>query len=50
MLIVGGGAALTAIATYLAWLGLRSLRASWRVREAERHRREQREFHLAPGE
>jgi threonine/homoserine/homoserine lactone efflux protein len=36
MLIVGGGAALTVIAAYFVWLGVRSLRASWRSRQAER--------------
>jgi threonine/homoserine/homoserine lactone efflux protein len=58
MLIVGGGAALAAIAVYLIWLSLRSLRASWRARQAERRaayhserRHEARhEFHPAPGE
>lgn len=59
MLIVGGGAALTAIAAYLAFIGVKSLRASWRARQAERrelaHRSERRrdahaEFHPAPGE
>jgi threonine/homoserine/homoserine lactone efflux protein len=57
MLIVGGGAALAAIATYLIWLSVRSLRAAWRARAAERRaaqhaerRHEEREFHLAPGE
>jgi threonine/homoserine/homoserine lactone efflux protein len=62
MLIVGGGAALTAIAAYLIWLSVRSLRASWRARQAERravHQSElqterrqdaRREFHPAPGE
>jgi threonine/homoserine/homoserine lactone efflux protein len=32
MLIVGGSAALIAIAVYLAWIGVKSLRASWRAR------------------
>jgi hypothetical protein len=55
MLIVGGGAALTAITLYLAWFSIRSLRASWRKRalarcEAERRRKAPAEFHLAPGE
>jgi threonine/homoserine/homoserine lactone efflux protein len=36
MLIVGGSAALTAIAVYLAWIGVKSLRASWRARAAAR--------------
>jgi threonine/homoserine/homoserine lactone efflux protein len=39
MVIVGGGAALTAIAVYLAFFALKSLRASRRARagsEAER--------------
>ncbi len=36
MLIVGGGAALTVIAAYFAWLGFKSLRAAWRARQAER--------------
>jgi hypothetical protein len=35
MLIVGGAAALTVIAAHFAWLGVRSLRASWRARQAE---------------
>ncbi|MGZ9116643.1 MAG: hypothetical protein ACXW3V_06845 [Methylocystis sp.] len=58
MLIVGGGAALTAIAAWIAWLLARSLRASWRERaqagradprqDARRH--EARTAHLAPGE
>lgn len=38
MLIVGGGAALIAIAVYLAWISVRSLRASWRARRAARRR------------
>jgi hypothetical protein len=50
MLIVGSGAALAAIATYLIWLSVRSLRAAWRARAAEQRRHEEREFHLAPGE
>jgi threonine/homoserine/homoserine lactone efflux protein len=54
MLIVGGGAALTAIAAYLAFIGVKSLRASWRARhEPVRRsecRHEAREFHPAPGE
>jgi threonine/homoserine/homoserine lactone efflux protein len=50
MLIVGGGAALTAIAAYLAFIGVKSLRAAWRARAAEQRRHEEREFHLAPGE
>jgi threonine/homoserine/homoserine lactone efflux protein len=58
MLIVGGGAALTAIAAYLVWLSVRSLRASWRTRQArrklahqsERRHEAQHEFHPAPGE
>jgi threonine/homoserine/homoserine lactone efflux protein len=37
MLIVGGGAALTVIAAYFAWLGVKSLRAAWRARQAERN-------------
>jgi len=36
MLIVGGGAALTAIAAYFAFVAIKSLRASWRARQAER--------------
>jgi threonine/homoserine/homoserine lactone efflux protein len=36
MLIVGGSAALLAIAIYLAWIGVKSLRASRRARQAER--------------
>lgn len=35
MLIVGMGAALTAIAVYLAVIFVKSLRASWRARRAE---------------
>ena len=59
MLIVGGGAALTAIAAYFAFVAIKSLRASWRARQAERrdlaHQSERRhdarrEFHPAPGE
>ena len=59
MLIVGGGAALTAIAAYLAFIAVKSLRASWRARRVERrklaHQSERRhearhEFHPAPGE
>jgi len=38
MLIVGGSAALIAIVVYLAWIGLKSLRASRRGRQAERKR------------
>ncbi len=38
MLIVGGGAALIAIAVYLAWISVKSIRASWRERQAERRR------------
>jgi len=34
MLIVGGGAALTAIAAYFAFVAIKSLRASWRARAA----------------
>ena len=34
MLIVGGGAALTAVAAWLAWLAVKSLGASWRARAA----------------
>jgi hypothetical protein len=53
MLIVGGGAALTAIAAYLVWLFARSLSASWRAR-AHARRTESRQHahtaHLAPGE
>jgi hypothetical protein len=36
MVIVGGGAALTAIAVYFAIIGAKSLRASWRARKAAR--------------
>ena len=36
MLIVGGSAALIAIAVYLAWIGVKSLGASWRARQAEK--------------
>lgn len=59
MLIVGGGAALIAIAAYIAWLSVKSLLASWRARAAERReaacqqprRHEARaEVHPAPGE
>ena len=57
MLIVGGGAALTAIAAYFAFVAIKSLRASWRARQAERcelahqsKRDARREFHPAPGE
>ena len=59
MLIVGGGAALIAIAAYLAWLSVKSLLASRRARAAERReaarqltrRHEARaEFHHASGE
>jgi hypothetical protein len=59
MLIVGGGAALTAIAAYFASVAIKSLRTSWRARQAERcelaHQSERRhdarrEFHPAPGE
>ena len=38
MLIVGGGAALIAIAVYLAWISVKSIRASWWARRAERRR------------
>ena len=42
MLIVGGGAALTAIAVWLVWLAVGSLRARRRKRRTERllHARE----------
>jgi threonine/homoserine/homoserine lactone efflux protein len=58
MLIVGGGAALTAIAAYLAFIGLKSLRAAWRARAAERRAAQHaerryeapHEFYPAPGE
>ena len=59
MLIVGGGAALIAIAAYLAWLSVKSLLASRRAQAAARHaaafqqarRHEARaEVHPAPGE
>ena len=36
ILIVGEGAALTAIAVYLAIIAVKSLRASWRARRTER--------------
>jgi len=36
MLIVGGGAALTVIAAYFAWLGVKALRAAWRAGQADR--------------
>jgi hypothetical protein len=35
MLIVGGGAALAAIAAWLIWVSVRWLRASWRARRTE---------------
>jgi hypothetical protein len=38
MLIVGGGAALTAIAIYLAWISVQTCLAAWRERRAERRR------------
>ena len=59
MLIVGGSAALTAIAVYLAWIGVKSLRASWRARAKERREAARQstrrhaahaEAHTAPGE
>ena len=59
MLIVGGSAALVAITAYLAWLGVKSLRASWRARQAEkraalrelaRQHGDHAEAHTAPGE
>jgi len=59
MLIVGGSAALMAIAVYLAWIGVKSLRASWRARahakraaarEGERRHAAHAEVHPAPGE
>jgi hypothetical protein len=36
MLIVGGGAALTAIVVFFAWLSLQKLRAAWRERQARK--------------
>jgi len=45
MLIVGGGAALTAIAAYVVWLAVRSLRAAWRRREAEKRARQRADAH-----
>jgi len=36
MLMIGGGAALTAMAAWLVWLAVKSLRAWWRARTAER--------------
>jgi threonine/homoserine/homoserine lactone efflux protein len=59
MLIVGGSAALIAIAVYLAWLGVKSLRASRRARaqakraaarDGERRHAAHAEVHSAPGE
>jgi hypothetical protein len=38
MLIVGGGAALTAITIYLAWIFVKSIRAAWLARRAERRK------------
>jgi hypothetical protein len=34
MVIVGGGAALTAIAVYLGFFAVKTLRVSWRARRA----------------
>lgn len=60
MLIVGGTAALTAIAVYLAWFSLRKLRTKLRERKAgkvlamgderqeESREREARELHPVP--
>jgi hypothetical protein len=45
MLIVGGGAALTAIGAWLVWLAVRSLRASLRARAAERRAASRRHAH-----
>ncbi len=52
MLIVGGGAALIAIAVYLAWIGVKSLRASWRTRAAAKREalRQSARRHAAPAE
>ena len=58
MLIVGGGAALTAIAAWLVWLAVRPRRASWRAQaHAQRvaayedtRPHQARTAHLAPGE
>jgi hypothetical protein len=59
MLIVGGSAALIAIAVYFAWIGVKSVRASWRARarakqaaarEGERRHMAHAEVHPAPGE
>jgi threonine/homoserine/homoserine lactone efflux protein len=52
MLIVGGGAAVTVIAAYFAWLGVKSLRAAWRAHQAEQRAesRQQAHAHPAPGE
>jgi threonine/homoserine/homoserine lactone efflux protein len=36
MLIVGGSAARIAIVVYLAWIGVKSLRAAWRARAEKR--------------
>jgi hypothetical protein len=52
MLIVGGGAALTAIAAYLVWRAVTSLSA-WRARAHARRaqsRQPAHTAHLAPGE
>jgi ABC-type nickel/cobalt efflux system permease component RcnA len=36
MLIVGGGAAVTAIVVFMAWQLVRKVRAAWRKSKAER--------------
>jgi hypothetical protein len=36
MLIVGGGAAITAIVVFTAWQLVRKVRAAWRKRKTER--------------
>ncbi len=45
MLIVGGGAALTAIAAWFIWLAVRSLRVSRRNRHAETLARQREDAH-----
>jgi hypothetical protein len=58
MLIVGGGAALLAIAAWFVWLAVKSLRASRQARRREsldarapeRHHDMRNQYHPAPGE
>jgi hypothetical protein len=55
MLIVGGGAALVAIAAWFVWLAVKSLRATRRARQREilaarAPERTHADFHPAPGE